>query len=233
MNCKNCGYTLFENEQYCRNCGNHISVQNTQINYQQQNNYTNLSISNNSNKCKLTLRRKKAFVASLVAFEIYIDNVKVGKIKNGQTIEVEITIGNHEISINKNTPVSIVINKDTTVDVVVFGLNNYGISNIDEQNTNNIENNYVKKNEDKTNLIFYTSIILPIISLIMFLTINFYITHFVYALFMGCAIINVFGLKKLNLNNSKKYKSLLSKNIIAIILLAIAIIVTIINTINY
>lgn len=50
---------------------------------------------NQNEKFTLTLKRKKSFVACLISFNIYIDNQKVTKIKNGETVELSVPAGNH------------------------------------------------------------------------------------------------------------------------------------------
>ncbi|MBQ9012267.1 MAG: hypothetical protein IJ105_03800 [Bacilli bacterium] len=198
------------------------------------NSINNQSINNEiPQKYKLTLTRKKSFVGGMVGFDIYIDNVKVGKIKNGKTVELEITGGEHIISIHKNNPVSINITKDTTADVVVFGANNFGITNINGQGTesnNSINNNYIEKNNKKTNMTLIISIILPIVSLILFILLKSYITPWVYGLVIGFAIVNMVGLK--NFKDNEKYKSLLIKNLIAIIISLIMAVISIYISVN-
>ena len=188
------------------------------------------------NGYKLTLTRQKAVVGCAVAFKIYIDNVKVGKIKNGQTIVLNVSAGNHIISVNKNNAVNIEINGDTTADVVVFGANNFGITNISGQSSNvvqeQINNNYVEKSKGKTNLVFWVSIILPVLSFILIYTAEMFITEWVYGLLIGLAIVNLFGLKNQN-NDQKTRKSMLIKNIVTIIISTIMIFVTIYIRANY
>ena len=213
------------------NLGNNYQ---NQINNNLMNNtFTNLD-NNISRNYKLILNRKKNFVGSLAKFNIYIDNQLVGKIKNGQTLELEVSGGNHQISINKNNSVNININRDTTADVVVYGVNNFGISNVNGEtiNNNNINtnNNYIIKNEKSTNSVLIASII-PIISVIMFFTISYYITFWVYGLVIGYAIVNISGLK--NQKGSANYKKLLTKNIIAIIISAIILLLTAYITIYF
>lgn len=235
MNCKYCGYQLFDNEQICRNCGASISRENIQNNYCQQgesiNSYENTGA---PRKCKLILKRKKSFVASLVSFDVYIDNIKVGKIKNGEIIELDITIGRHEISINKNNPVNIEIKGDTTADVIVMGANDFGISNISGQNTNFQESklniNYIEKSNKTSNFMLYMSIGISIISIFMMFTINRYIKSWMYVMIIGYSIVNIIGIKnqqKQNYNNSEMYKSALIKNVISIVICVIMEIITV------
>lgn len=217
------------------NSSNNTDMNNTYPNQMQNNNQSenNNNVSNVPTNYKLTLHRKKSFVGGMVAFDIYIDNVKVGKIKNGKTVELEITGGEHIISIHKNNPVSINITGDTTADVVVFGANNFGITNINGQGTesnNSINNNYIEKNNKKTNMTLIISIMLPIVSLILFILLKSYITPWVYGLVIGFAIVNMVGLK--NFKDNEKYKSLLIKNLIAIIISLIMAVISIYISVN-
>lgn len=169
----------------------------------------------NNGKFKLTLNRKKNFVGCLVGFDVYIDNIKVGKIKNGETLVLEVDAGVHEISIHKKNPTKVTITGDTTADVVVFGSNNFGITNINGegfiQNNSGIENN-----KKSTNIVLIFSILLPIISIVMFYTSGYYFQFWVHGIVAGYAIVNIFGLK--NFKNYDEYKSLLAKNVIAIVI---------------
>ena len=173
-------------------------------------------------KYKLTLTRKKNFVGCLVKFDIYIDDVKVGKIKNGETVTLDVDAGSHKISIHKNNPVNIVIDKDTTADVVVFGANNFGITNVNGSGSNPSDNNdkYLSKTIKNSNMVLIFSIILPIASAIMIFTIQRYLQPWVHGIVAGYAIVNLFGLK--NLKGTNEYKSLMTKNIIAMVLSIIA-----------
>ena len=185
-----------------------------------------LDISNSTNfaskKYKLTLRRPSNFVGCLVGFDIYIDDVKVGKIKNGKTIELEVAGGAHTISIHKSPGQNIFVDKDTTADVVVFGANNFGITNVNGSGSNPSDNNdkYLSKTIKNSNMVLIFSIILPIASAIMIFTIQRYLQPWVHGIVAGYGIVNLFGLK--NLKGTNEYKSILTKNIIAIVLSVVA-----------
>ncbi len=200
------------------NCGEKVFNDNQQVDTNISKNY------------KLILNRKKNFIGSLVSFSIYIDNKLVGKIKNGQTLEFEVSGGVHQISINKNNAVSITINTDTTADVVVFGTNNFGITNINGQSINNVsDNNYSKRNETASNIVLIMSIIVPIISIILYFLSRYYIAFWIYAIIIGYCIVNIAGLK--NQKCSESYKKTVIKNIIAIIISIVSIIITVYLTI--
>ena len=169
-------------------------------------------------KFKLTLHRQKNFVGCLIGFIIYIDGEKVGKLKNGKTLELEVAGGNHTISIHKNNQVDIFIDKDTTADVVVYGANNFGITNINGEGSTSEENtdHYLQKNQRSTNSLLGLSIALPIISVIIWFAFKFYIQFWVFGIVAGYGIVNLAGLK--NLKGKPEYKPLLIKNIIAMVI---------------
>ncbi|MBE6161101.1 MAG: hypothetical protein E7158_02620 [Firmicutes bacterium] len=178
---------------------------------------------------KLTLNRKKSFVGCLIGFDIYIDNKKVTKIKNGQTVEISVPAGNHLISVNNKNTVNILFNDNITADVVVFGSNDFGITNISGQNSNAVEitsnNIHLDENKKKTDILLIFSIIMPILSIVLIYEFNLYIKAWVYGLFIGYTIVTIAGLK--NDKNSLEYKSLLLKNIIAAIIYGISAILTV------
>ncbi len=185
---------------------------------------------------KLILKRQKAFVASLIAFKIFIDNVEVGKIKNGETISLEITPGQHEISINKNNPIIINVIGDMTADVVVFGSNNFGITNINGQgqniSVNGANNNYGGKSSKQTNGLLIATILFPIISVIMYFTLQYVIAVWFYGILIGYGLVNLSGLKNVK-DDAKLHSSILIKNIIAIVINIISIILTMFLTIGF
>lgn len=176
-----------------------------------------------AHKYKLTLNRPKNFVGCLVAFVVFIDGEKVGKIKNGKTLELEVEAGTHTISIHKNNPVNITIDRDTTADVVVFGANNFGITNINGSGANTSGENtehYLERNVKKTNTTLIFSFIIPAVSVFMLFMWAYYIQVWVYGIVVGVAAVNIAGLKQLK--ELPEYKSLLTKNIIAIVVSIIA-----------
>ena len=96
----------------------------------------------NSISCKLILNRRKAVIASAVKLDVEIDGVKVGELKNGGTLELNISAGYHTIYFYKksifvnfipNNKINFLIKGDTTADVVVLGANSVGITNINGQ----------------------------------------------------------------------------------------------------
>ena len=188
-----------------------------------------LDIANSTNfaskKYKLTLRRQRNFVGCLIGFDVYIDDVKVGKIKNGKTLELEVAGGAHTISIHKCPGSNIFVDKDTTADVVVFGSNNFGITNVNGSGVTSPESSdkYLQKTIKTTNAVLIFSILLPIVSVIMLFTVQYYLQVWVHGIVAGYAIVNIFGLK--NLKGTPEYKSLLTKNIISMVISIIAAVV--------
>ena len=216
--------------------------QNTQNNHSSNQFENNSDVSNTPTKYKLTLCRKKSFVGSVVALDVNIDNQKVGTIKNGETLELDITAGSHTIylskesllvSVDPNNAVNIEVNSDITADVVLFGANNFGITNISGQGINVDKEGtqkYFEKNKKKSNLTLVISIIFPIVSVILFISSKLYITPWVYGIVIGYAIVNLVGLK--TQKGNEHYKSNIFKNILAIIISILFAIVTIYISVN-
>ncbi len=182
-------------------------------------------------KYKLTLNRKKDFVGALVGWNVFIDNEKVGKLKNGETIILDVTSGNHIISFNKTNPINIQINGDTFADVVMYSTNNFGIDNINGQTNNTVPVANVEKSKKSANSLFITSIVLSIISIIGIFAFGFYIKEWFFALIIGYGIINLSGLKKLN--DPETVKKIREKTIASMIIAAIMIIITIYISVNF
>lgn len=86
MNCTNCGYNNAPGTIYCGNCGNPLSVNNgmNQIG-------------------SVTFSRKSSFVGCVMPFDIFIDNVYIKSLGNGETVTIPVYYGQHQINI-KFTP---------------------------------------------------------------------------------------------------------------------------------
>ena len=230
MNCQKCGNVLLQNEQYCGKCGAPVSNLNSNVNNEQSFNYSNVNNSYGPTKYKLILNRKKSFVGSLISFDIYIDNEKVGQIKNGETVELQVSSGDHQISINGNNAVNITISGDTTADVVVFGSNNFGITNVSGQGNgyveNKIDNKFIEKNKSATNSLFVISSLLSIGSVIMLIIKGVFLKPWIYGFLLGYALVNIAGIKNIKSSNVEEYNLLLKKNILTIVICAISIIIS-------
>lgn len=198
-----------------------------------QNQYTNTSLDNNT--YKLILNRKKSFIGCAVAFSIYVDNEMVGKIKNGKTLEVPITPGNHTISVNKKNEVTIQVTGDTTADVTIFGSNDFGITNINGQNSSTndeVMNKKVDNTKMNSNVELVTSLFIqPVLSIFLF-KISPWITIMFCAIEIGYILIDLLGLKNLKQYFKEKYTSCLVKKIISLIVAIILVIVLMYLNIN-
>jgi hypothetical protein len=137
---------LFNNNPSIKNRKSHTMIMypNSSLKNNEQQLYSNNQIiqpiSNSQNldsAYKLVLTRPKNFVGSLIKFKIYIDGYELGTIKNGETVVLNVNSGNHIISFNKKMDQSINISGDTSADVVHFGGNNFGLSNI-RNNSGNV-----------------------------------------------------------------------------------------------
>ncbi len=218
------------NNEYLNNNYNNNSYGYNQnnVNNPQQPMYNNYGTS----KCKLTLTREKSFVGCLVSFKIYIDNEKVGKIKNGKTLVLDVTPGQHVITINKKNPVTVMIMGDSSADVVIFGSNSFGITNFKDSNNSNSNNitddRTLNRCKSSADFLLYFSIFLPILSVIMYLVTNheYILGFYFYSILIGYFIINIYGLKNIRKSYKKEYTSLLIKNCIACFISVVSLIVT-------
>lgn len=210
MFCPKCGKELNDYDKFCGGCGTTISPSRTSY--------------------KLILTRPKNYVGCLISYDIYIDYVKVGKIKNGETIEFDISVGNHVISVNNANAVNINVTADVTADVVVYGAGNFGFANISGQQNNyevnQMNENYKQKSVDKSNSTLLWSILIPIISIVLLFTIHYYVMSWVYGIYIGYAVVNLLGIKNLDIDEASKNKARI-KNIIAIAICVVSIILTI------
>lgn len=117
-NCPNCGTNVNSGDFFCKVCGTTISMQSNNIldGIQQTNN----SLNTDNAIYKLTLHRPKAFVGSLMNLKIYIDGEKKCILKNGGTVTLNITGGNHHISFSGYSNCTLQILSDTTANVMII-----------------------------------------------------------------------------------------------------------------
>lgn len=223
MICPTCGMQNENNAKFCGRCGTQL-----QSMEQPMNNHQNFSNGN----FKLTLNRPKSFVGSLIKFKIFIDDVQVGTIKNGETVVLNVQTGAHTISFNKTMNQNLNINSDTYADVVVVASNRFGLSNIRDSSGSNIQNNnIVIENIDKIvksargPLIFSCACIL--ITFILLFTVEKVIAPWMYGLSIGYSIISLSSINNNKQSLGDKYKSLLTLNIISIVISAIGAIISI------
>ncbi len=219
MICPRCGNQLQDNETFCSNCGTPVTELAPQINTE--------TVPTYQDKYKFTLIRKKSFVGSLVNYKIYVDNEMVGKIKNGQTVEMELTPGNHVISLNKMNPTNVVITEDTTAETAIMGSNSVGITNISGASNagTNAATTQAVNNAGSAMKLLIICILFPIISLIMYNVAQYVISAWVYGILIGYGIVNVVGLKNKELTKEQHTRELIL-NIIAMAICIGAIIIT-------
>lgn len=79
MFCKNCGAPINPNDNFCNECGAKVEKENL------------------GKICKIKVTRRKYFLGVAISFPVYVDDVKIGELKNGKTLEVEVTEGVHEV----------------------------------------------------------------------------------------------------------------------------------------
>lgn len=90
MNCLKCGKSNLDNVMYCTNCGNPISNVQLQTNQVAQ-----------PELGSITIVRPKNFYGCLIAYDVFIDNYYMGKVKNGETKQFPVYYGNHNIVIKQ------------------------------------------------------------------------------------------------------------------------------------
>ena len=76
MKCTNCNIEVEENKNFCPSCGSKLG------------------------ECTLIVTRKKKIMGCALPFQIYVDGLKIGGIKNGETFTYNLTKGKHTVSIN-------------------------------------------------------------------------------------------------------------------------------------
>lgn len=226
MMCPNCGMPNDSTAKFCGKCGTLLQNMEQPVNNQQSfnNNYQpiNNNQSFNNGSFRLTLTRPKSFVGSLITFKIFIDNVQVGTIKNGETTVLNVQAGNHTISFNNTMNQNINIQSDTYADVVVIANNRFGLSNIRDNNGYSAQNNELyTENADKIAksargpLIF--SCLCIAITFILLYTVEKVIAPWIYGLSIGYTIISLSSISKNKQVLGNKYNSLLTLNIISIV----------------
>lgn len=251
MFCSKCGFQNNQDEIFCRHCGAALENNNQQIQQsnqfiqpqqnmdsnQQMNNYYNQQNGNlntqtfNNSTYKLTLNRPKEFVGSLIKFKIFIDGNQVGTIKNGETVVLNVDSGNHNISFNKTMNQNINISRDTYADVVVIASNQFGLTNIRDNNGLNVQNNElyaetIDKIIKSANGPLFLSCACIFLTFIMLFTIQRVIQPWVYGISIGYTLINLSSLKKHKQFLNDKYKSLIRLDIISIVISIVGIIIS-------
>lgn len=89
MFCTNCGKEIPNSSQFCEYCGKTT-----------QNNNTENTTQDKSQSIKLlqvTVKRRKKYTGCLVPMYVYIDNQKVAKLKNGESTQIKVPTGKHQV----------------------------------------------------------------------------------------------------------------------------------------
>ena len=98
MNCPNCNSKVEKNKSFCPSCGEKLGE------------YT------------LIVTRTKKAMGFAIPFPIYVDGIKVGDVKNGESITYKLTEGKHMVSINSvetNLEQGIILdNEHKTVEII-------------------------------------------------------------------------------------------------------------------
>ncbi len=218
MFCGKCGFQNSPGDTICRQCG---ALLGNNIDMQTSKNGT----------YRLTLNRPNNFVGSLIKFKIFIDNNMVGTIKNGETVVLDVSSGNHTISFNKTMNQNINISSDTFADVEVVAGNRFGLSNIrDNTGVTNQNNEIITDNIDRIaksakgplimNCLFIA------ITFIMLFTIKRVISPWIYGISIGYTIINITSINKYKQALNDRYKSLITINIIAMVIGIIGVLIS-------
>ena len=223
MFCSKCGFQNNPGAIVCGQCGAVLDNNQQNVNANTQN--------TNNGTYRLTLTRPKDFVGALIKFNIFIDNNKVGTIKNGETVVLNVSSGNHTISFNKTMDQNINISGDTFADVVVIAGNKFGLSNIRDSSGQNVQNNelYTESADRiiksaKGPLIFSCACIA--ITFLLLFTINMVVSPWVYGISIGYTIINLSSLKKHKQILNDKYDSLIKLNVISIVVSVVGMILS-------
>lgn len=89
MFCTNCGKEIPESSQFCEYCGK--TTQNSNAENTMQNK------PQSSKLLQVTIQRRKKYTGCAVPMSVYIDNQKVAKLKNGESIQIEVPTGKHQV----------------------------------------------------------------------------------------------------------------------------------------
>lgn len=249
-NCPNCGANVNSGEAFCKVCGTKIAMSqnnffnstqqfqqvNTQgINSQQQIVNTNLQFTNNNSSInngvyKLTLTRPKLFVGSLWTLKIYIDGKKKCELKNGESIKLDITGGNHHISFSGYSDYTLQVLDDVTANVVITDTKKILLQDLIGANIITDENNpYNTKALNISDFVMISSIILLIPSLFfsMFIS-DITILLLIIVLDIIFALIGIISTKKQQSKLGYSFKKVMTSYIGTIIINVINIMVCII-----
>jgi len=89
--CKQCNMEIEDGTKFCPKCGTN-----------QENNGGVILSNNNKFTPTIEVLRESSFIGSLLSYKIFVDGTEIGKIKNGEKKQFELTPGLHEIHIKQN-----------------------------------------------------------------------------------------------------------------------------------
>ncbi len=78
IKCPECGHEISDSAVTCPNCGFPLNLK---------------------KEIPVTVRRLKKSTASLCKFVVYVDGMMAGELKNGQEMTINVSQGNHELSV--------------------------------------------------------------------------------------------------------------------------------------
>lgn len=97
MICLNCGCKIDLGAKFCPFCGSPTKL------------------SDEENTGKLTIIREKKTMAFAISFEVYVDNSRLGSLKNNSELSCDLPFGEHEVivkSIEKDVLQNITLNEN-------------------------------------------------------------------------------------------------------------------------
>lgn len=100
MRCLKCNKEFNAEVQYCPFCGDRLSEQinNNQINSCDSANLS-ANLVNNDKLIPLTISREKRIMGFALSFNVFVDGVNLGSLKNGKSLTCQVGVGSHEILI--------------------------------------------------------------------------------------------------------------------------------------
>ena len=96
IECKECGAKVADSASVCPRCGVSSPAGQT---------------------CQITISRKRAMTGAISTVEIYIDEKKLGSIKNGESVNFNLAPGNHQIQAVCTNPAGPVVRRGGAFEV--------------------------------------------------------------------------------------------------------------------
>ena len=83
MYCQNCGAKISKGQNFCTSCGKNIGIS------------MNLE---NKKMGSITFHRVSRFIGCIIDFEVYINEQRIGILKNGDDLKVKLPIGKYRVT---------------------------------------------------------------------------------------------------------------------------------------